>query len=150
MIKKVFLLMILIIVLILSGNKFGFFGNQSLHKFENLQDAERKIGKIKTPDLPGNFKITKVEYYDDGFTAPSTTVHYIDNNKKEIIFMTCYSAYAHNGQEEIIKNWKSMSWIKESEKYTLRWRSYKEEPYKYLISTDENDKQVFIDIAERY
>lgn len=143
-----FALLVFAIVFLITGCS----GKQN--EFNTIEEAEKKLNTtIDTPNLPKDFDISKVYYYDDKEHDPIVKIYYKNEKKKEIKFIIASSIEFGKEQqsEEIFRNEiNEMKWIKADSDYLLKWRKNSNESYKYLITKDENDKDQLIRIAEQY
>ncbi|MBO8172318.1 MAG: hypothetical protein H0Z33_10545 [Bacillaceae bacterium] len=118
--------------------------------FHNLDEAESKIGPIRTPDMPEAFKIQKITYDNNGFTSPVTKVYY-DNHGHQIIFMIASSWFDDKPAQKIAGvQISDITWITTGNEYVLKWRNSNQESYKYLFTKEEKDKLWLISLAEQY
>ncbi|MBM7660313.1 hypothetical protein JOC85_001080 [Bacillus mesophilus] len=118
--------------------------------FESKEGAEEEIGEFQTPLMPSGYVIKKITYEHDGFTHPVTKVFYEMEGHK-ITFMITSSMFDKSTSEKI-KNGKiaDMVWISKDTEYVLKWRDSIQQSYKYLFTSNEEDKEWLISIAENY
>lgn len=121
------------------------------YHFKNINQAEKKIGFIQTPQIPKGYSTTKVIYNNDGFTAPTTSVYYKNNRNHEIEFMVTGTSLFEQAPFISVHDAKikEMYWIQADNEYILKWRKSNKASYKYLISKDRKDQNKLMKIADR-
>jgi hypothetical protein len=140
-IKSLITIFIMTLIIVACSNK------EQLN-FNNLVEAEKEIGEIKTPDMPEGYNIKKITYDNDGFTHPVTKVFYVKGEQR-ITFMIASSWFDNSPSEKVYsESIEDFKWITKNDEYVLKWRNSNKESYRYLFTTDKKDKQSLIAIAE--
>ncbi len=129
---------------------FNLYSEDDILTFNSLENAEKKIGNIKTPHLPGGYHIYEITYYNDGITHPVTKVFY-EKGKHQIIFMETSGRYSEIPSEMIYNDKISdIDWISNDNEFILKWRESNQHSFKYLITNNKTDKSWIISVAENY
>jgi len=86
--------------------------NSKTENFYSVKEAEKRIGKIKLPNMPKEYSVNKIQYKDDGFTTPQLMVYYQNEANKELIFLTT-SNIAGDMNYEIVpsKSISNLKWV---------------------------------------
>lgn len=160
--KKLFLLSILTISLVMISGYFiihNYGGGSTRTTYKTLIEAEKDIGKIPIINIPHAYKIDRIEYNDDDFTTPTTSVYYTNNTSNESILFIITSDYAGVKEYENIKTDKAcyITWITDHDikikgfenSYILKWKKTRTDKTRYLFTNNIKDKDWLISLVEQ-